>query len=393
MDFFISCDKIYIMMKFDVIIIGAGAAGLVATGTAVRRGRSVAVLDMGAQPGRKIMASGGGKCNITNTAASRDRYFGKNPDFVRGALSRRSAQDILDWAKLHNIKLYEKTPGRYFCSDGAAVVLDALMHDAKGAKFFYNTEISSIQKKNGVFIVNEMQSESIILATGGISFSALGVSDAGYKIAKSFGHKIVSPRPGLCALSITDWNSNLAGVSIPAQITIGKRTIDDSLLFTHFGIGGPLAYRISLHNIQNGIKLNLCPNVDLIALLKTAKQQNGRRTLANVLATCMPARIAKWIAHDDARNIADIRDSELIKVAQNATEIFIPGDRIGYHSMASAEVTYGGVDTCDISSKTMESKLCPGLFFAGEVIDITGDLGGFNLQWAWASGFVAGENA
>ena len=393
MDFFISCDRIYIMKKFDVIIIGAGAAGLMAAGTAIRRGRSVAVLDLGPQPGRKVIASGGGKCNITNTAASRDRYFGKNPDFVRGALSRMSAYDILDWAKSHNIEVYEKTPGRYFCCNGAAVVLNALMHDATGAQFFYNTEISNIQKKDNVFIVNGMESKSVILATGGISFATLGVSDTGYKIAKSFGHKIVPPRPGLCALSIANWDSNLSGVSIPAKITIGKNTVSDSLLFTHFGIGGPLAYRASLYDIQDGIKINLCPGVDLITILKKAKQQNGRRTIANILSAYMPVRVAKWIAHDDTRNIADIRDSELIKIAQNATELFIPGNKIKYHSMSSAEITYGGIDTCDISSKTMESKLCPGLFFAGEMIDITGDLGGFNLQWAWASGFVAGENA
>lgn len=394
MDFFICCDKISDMKKYyDVIIIGAGAAGLSAAGTAIARGLSVAIFDMGASPARKVLASGGGKCNITNTAATRDRYFGQNPDFVRSALCRVSPHDILEWAKRHKIKLYEKTPGRYFCSDGAKVVIDALIQDARGADFLYNQTVSDIRKSGNMFQVNSIFASAVIIATGGISFATLGVSDTGYKIAKQFGHKIIPPRPGLCALATPDIPSKLAGISVNAKIKIGHAMVQDDLLFTHFGIGGPAAYRASLYDINNGMHINLIPDIDVLEILKSTKKTNGRKTIAGVLGQYLPARVAKWIAGNDTRNIADIRDAELGQIAERATNFHIRGDKIKYHNMASAEVTFGGIDTRDISSKTMESKLCPGLYFAGEVMDVTGDLGGFNLQWAWASGRVAGMHA
>ena len=393
MDFFICCDRISVMKKhYDVIIIGAGAAGLSAAGVAIVRGLAVAIFDMGDAPARKVMASGGGRCNITNTAATHDRYVGENPNFVRGALSRVAPSDILNWAKKHKIKLYEKTPGRYFCQDGAGVVVNALMRDANGADIFYNTKIDSIKKTSDGFIVNKITGKNLIIATGGISFATLGVSDIGYKIAKQFGHRVIPPRPGLCALAISGMPSDFAGISLPATIQIGRAKITDDLLFTHFGIGGPAAYRASLYDINNGININLVPVVDMPATLKSMKRTHGRKTVSGILSEHLPTRIAKWIAGNDTRNIADIKDSDLSAIAERATNMYFPGDKIKYHGMASAEVTCGGIDTADISSKTMESKLCPGLFFAGEVMDITGDLGGFNLQWAWASGRVAGNN-
>ena len=377
---------------YDVIIIGAGAAGLSAGAAAIARGLSIAIFDMGASPARKVLASGGGKCNITNTAATRDRYFGQTPDFVRGALSRVSPHDILNWAKNHKIKLYEKTPGRYFCTDGAGVVVDALMRDVRDADIFYDTHIDSVAKTDMGFMVNNIICKNLIVATGGISFATLGVSDAGYKIAKQFGHKIIPPRPGLCALATPDIPPELAGISINAKIKIGRAVVQDDLLFTHFGIGGPATYRASLYDINSGMHINLIPDMDVLEILKNTKKTNGRKTVAGVLGQYLPARIAKWIAGNNTRNIADVRDAELGRIAERATNFHIRGDKIKYHTMASAEVTFGGINTHDISSKTMESKLCPGLYFAGEIMDITGDLGGFNLQWAWASGRVAGNN-
>ena len=377
---------------YDVIIIGAGAAGLSAGAAAIARELSVAIFDMGASPARKVLASGGGKCNITNTAAARDRYFGQNPDFVRSALCRVSPHDILEWAKKHKIKLYEKAPGRYFCTDGAGAVVDALMRDVRGADIFYNTQIYSVVKTDMGFMVNNTMCKNLIVATGGFSFATLGVSDVGYKIAKQFGHKIIPPRPGLCALATPDTPSELAGISINAKIKIGRAVVRDDLLFTHFGIGGPATYRASLYDISNGMHINMIPDTDVLEILKSTKKTNGRKTIAGVLGQYLPTRVAKWIAGNDTRNIADIRDAELSQIAERATNFYIRGDKIKYHNMASAEVTFGGIDTRDISSKTMESKLYPGLYFAGEVMDITGDLGGFNLQWAWASGRVAGNN-
>lgn len=382
-----------VLSRYDVIILGAGAAGLSAAGVLVARGKRVVVFDMGKTPGRKIMASGGGRCNITNLAVRYDRYFGMNPDFVRGAISRVSPRDIVEWADSHNIKLVEKSAGQYFCADGAGVVLNALMDDACGADFVYDMPVSKVEKSANGFVVNGCVAKSVIVATGGTSFGALGVSDAGYKIAKDFDHKIVPVRPALCALSFDGAASDLAGISLDAQIKIGKNIVRDSLLFTHFGIGGPAAYRASLYDVHVGICVDLLPGVDVLGELRKAKMIQGKKSVAGVLGQWLPARIAKWIAGDDVRNIADIKDSEIVLIAERVSKIYISGDKIKYHGLSSAEVVCGGVDTNDVSSKTMESKLCPGLFFAGEVLDVAGDLGGFNLHWAWASGRVAGENA
>ncbi len=381
------------MKKYDVIIIGAGASGLAAAGALCARGRRVAILEMGASPARKVMASGGGRCNITNTNADYTRYFGKNRDFVRGALSRVSPHDIIAWAYAHNLQLVEKAPGQYFCENGAAAVVDALLVDATDADIIYNTRITDVRYENNMFYVNDLCADSVIVATGGTSFGALGVSDAGYKIAKSFGHKIVPVRPALCALAVPNIPPALAGVSLVATITVGKEKIHDSLLFTHIGIGGPAAYRASLHDLTVGLHINLVPNVDILTVLRNAKQTNGRKTVVGILGQYLPARVAQWISSGDTRHIADLKDCEIQSVAKRTCDIFIPHDDIKYHTLSSAEVVRGGIDTCDISSKTMESKLQPGLFFTGEVIDIAGDLGGFNLHWAWASGRVAGANA
>lgn len=383
--------------KYDIAIIGAGASGLMAAGVALGRHKSVAVLDMGNRPARKVMVSGGGNCNITNTNANYTRYFGKNNDFVRSALKQFSPFDILDWTTQHNIKTYEKTPGQYFCTDGAAVVVNALSKDATDADFFWGTSVIDVTHNNGEFqIITNTQNiaaTSVIVATGGISFATLGVSDIGYKIAKKFGHKIIPVRPGLCALAITGANSEFSGISLDGEITIGKNKIRDSLLLTHFGIGGPLAYRASLYDLDDGIKIKLIPQIDIYKILIDTKRTDGRKKLTTLLSEYLPARIVKYFINADTRNIADIKDTDLHAIANRIQNIYISGDKIKRHTLASAEVVRGGVSTDDVSSKTMESKLCRGLFFAGEVMDVTGDLGGFNLQWAWSSGFVAGNNA
>ena len=211
------------MNQYDVIIIGAGAAGLFAAKSALARGKRVAILEMGDTPARKVMASGGGRCNITNDAVSHSRYFGKNPDFVRGALSRVTPGDIINWAHEHNIQLVEKTSGRYFCADGADAVVNALMDDTNGADFINNTCVKSVTKSGEIFNVvtnnKTYTAKSVIVATGGISFPTLGVSDIGYKIAKSFGHKIVPVRPALCAIATPTFPTEFAGISLDAEIT------------------------------------------------------------------------------------------------------------------------------------------------------------------------------
>ena len=378
---------------YDVIVVGAGAAGLTAAATALKYNKRVAIFDLGSTPARKVRASGGGNCNITNDAVKYDKYHGKNQNFVRGALSRFTPDDVKHWASQHKLKLIQKTPGRYFCDNGADAVVAALMNDVRGADIFLNQHIDNITKQDNLFHLGKCVGRTVVIATGGISFPTLGVSDAGYKIAKSFGHKIVPLRPALGPLVITDWDAKLAGITVDAEIKIEKSVVRDSLLFTHSGIGGPAAYRASLYDIGNGITIDLAPNTDVFEQLKNAKQQNGKKSVSGILGEIIPDRLAKYAVQNDTRHIADIKDADLREIAKRVNEIRIPGNKIRHHGMSAAEVVRGGVDTDQISSKTMESKLCPGLFLAGEILDIAGDLGGFNLHWAWASGFVAGINA
>lgn len=385
------------MNTYDVIIIGSGASGMFAAAAAVQRGRSIAIIDMGVAPARKVAVSGGGRCNFTNTAAARDTYFGENPDFVRGVLARVTPNDILTWAAQHGLRTVEKASGQYFCATGAADIVRALQSDIRGAKQILNTTVVNVTKSDDIFTVHtnngEIKSRAVIVASGGVSFPTLGVTDIGYKIAKSFGHKIVPVRPALCAIATDVFSNDLSGISVRAQIQIGKSEINDSLLFTHFGIGGPAAYRATVRDINSDIKINLLPNTNVFELLKSAKTTRGKKSVQSVLGAYLPTRVAKWAIGDVTKNIADYKDTELQQIANKINNIVIPRGNYKLHGMQSAEVVRGGVSTAEISPKTMESKLCSGLFLAGEVIDIAGDLGGFNLHWAWATGRIAGQNA
>ncbi len=386
------------MKKYDVIIIGAGAAGLTAARHALENGRRTAVFDIGDNPARKVALSGGGRCNFTNAAAAHNRYFGRNQDFVRGAIARICPDDMLQWAReRHNLSFVEKSPGQYFCVQGAGAVVDALMADCNDADFYFNASVRDVAKTSDGFLVQagriQAQCQSIIIATGGISFPAAGVSDAGYVIAKNFGHKIVPVRPALCAIATKRFSDELAGVSVPVEIRIAGETIRDDMLFTHFGIGGPAAYRATVRDMSGGMEINLAPGMDVAAIMRMAKQNSGRKSAAGVLGAILPARVAKWAAPNAGKNIADYKDCEIDAICDRICRIRLDADEIKLHGMQSAEIVRGGIDTDGVSSKTMESKICPGMFFAGEVLDIAGDLGGFNLHWAWASGAVAGKNA
>ena len=395
--FYVHRARISHMKKYDVMIIGAGASGMAAAHAALARGRSVAVIDMGDVPLRKVAVSGGGRCNFTNAAATRNRYFGGNPDFVRGPLARVTCGDVLDWATRAGIRWTEKSAGQYFCADGAGAIIDALMADARGAKIIQNNAVESVDFTGDQFIIHAASGEygatSVIVATGGTSFPTLGTSDIGYKIAKHFGHKIVPVRPALCAIATSAFPDTLAGISLPVEITIGRDVITDNMLFTHVGIGGPAVYRATVRNSDTDWIINMMPAVNTFEILSRAKHTDGRKNIATILGQHMPARVAQWIARGDVRNIADIRDTDLRQIAERTQHIVIARDAYKYHGLRSAEVVRGGIATDQISSRTMESKLRSGLFFAGEVIDIAGDLGGFNLHWAWASGTIAGENA
>jgi len=382
------------MKIYDVIIIGAGAAGLMAASQLRKRNKSVLIIDMGEKPARKVAISGGGNCNFTNTNADYTHYFGQNPQFVRSGLTQFTPFDTLNWVKSHGIKYIEKEPGRYFCKNGAHEIIDALITDAGNTEIKYNTNVIDVHKDDELFVVKtdhgDFASSAIIVATGGVSYPHLGVSNIGHIIAKKFGHKIVPPRPALCAIKTKSFPNELTGISTNVSITTNNRLIYDDLLFTHFGLGGPAIYRATLSNI-NKIIINFVPDKNVFEILKNTKQTNGQKNIANILGEIMPNKLARFFAKNNMKNIADYKDIELKNIADTITHFeILDAQTIG---MQSAEVTLGGIDTKDISSKTMESKICPKLFFTGEVIDVTGDLGGFNLQWAFSSGVIAGKNA
>ena len=392
-DIFYIRGRIKHMKTFDTIIIGAGAAGLMATAQLTHRKKSVLIIDMGNEPARKIAISGGGNCNFTNLQADHTHYFGKNPRFVTSALSQFSPIDTLNWAKAHNIKYIEKEPGRYFCKNGAQDFVNALLDDINNTQIKYNTDVIDIEKSDEIFTIKtnkgDFEALSVIMATGGLSYPRLDVSNIGHVTAKKFGHKIEPPRPALCAIKTKSFDSALSGISLKVGITVEKHKITDDLLFTHFGIGGPAVYRATLINPKQMI-INFAPDKDIFELLKSKKQSNGKKSVAGVLSEILPNKLAHFLC-DSPQNIADLRDTELKQIANKINHFEInDGAVIGFQA---AEVTAGGISTDKISSKTMESKLCPKLYFVGETLDITGDLGGFNIQWAISSGFVAGSNA
>lgn len=381
------------MKIFDTIIIGAGAAGLMAAIQLTQRKKSILILDMGDNPARKIAISGGGNCNFTNMRADHTHYFGKNPRFVMSALSQFSPRDTLNWVKSHDIEYVEKEPGRYFCKNGANEIVNGLLCDIGNTPIKYNTNVIDLEKTGDIFVMKTdngvFNALSVIVATGGVSYPHLGVSDIGQKIAKKFGHKIEPIRPALCAIKTKSFGTDLAGISLPVEITVGKQKIADNLLFTHFGIGGPAVYRATVINSKEMV-INFAPEIDAFETLKNLKQKNGKKSVSNIIATILPNKLAHFLC-DDTRNIADIRDSELKQIANTINHFEInDGTAIGFQS---AEVMIGGISTDKISSKTMESVLCAKLYFVGEVLDVAGDLGGFNIQWAFSSGFVAGNNA
>jgi predicted Rossmann fold flavoprotein len=378
----------------DLIIIGAGAAGLSAARAALASNSSVLILDMYADPLRKVTASGGGRCNFTNSDATAKRYFGGNPAFAISVLSRIKPTGILEWAAINGIRTEEKAPGQFFCANGAKAMTSALLKGAKGASIIQNCEATDIEKNDGGFLVRskkgDFHGKRVIIASGGISFPSLGVSDIGLKIAKKFGHAIQPPVPGLVALKTDIFPKDLAGASLPVQIRIGKIKIEDPLLFTHFGIGGPACYRASMYDLEQGFHIDFLPGRSALELLLRAKKTEGQKLPLTVLCAHLPAKFARWISWGYDKKLIDCKDSTLAELAERINKFIICSGALSYRGFQSAEVMAGGISTDKISSKTLESKLCPGLYFAGEVLDITGDLGGFNLHFAFASGIVAG---
>ena len=388
----------------DVLIIGAGAAGLMCAIEAGKRGRRVVLIDHAKKMGEKIRISGGGRCNFTNIHTSPENYISANPHFCKSALARYRPQDFIKLVEAYGIPYFEKTLGQLFCETSAKDIIQMLRSecDKAGVKIQLDTTVISIEKKADGFLVKTNNqlflAQSLVVACGGKSIPKMGATGFGYDVAKQFGVNVLETRPGLVPLTMDQAGrekyGTLAGVSVAAAVRCGKTTFREALLFTHRGISGPAILQISSHWSEGqSITINLAPEHDFEALLHSAKQVGSKRGLVGFLSQYLPARLAQfWVSDTGApteRPIAELSNQSLSEMARaiNGWQ-FTPQGSEGYRT---AEVTIGGVDTGALSSKTFEVSSTPGLYFIGEVLDVTGHLGGYNFQWAWASGFAAGQ--
>ena len=384
----------------DVIILGAGAAGLMCAGVAARRGRSVLVLEQAKHPGEKIRISGGGRCNFTNLHTSPANFLSDNSRFCHSALSGYTQHDFIALVEKYNIAWHEKTRGQLFCDGSSRQIIDMLLEECKGAQLRLGVRISAIVKNESGFVVTTDQGEfrgrSVVVATGGPSIPKMGASGFGYRIAEQFGLKIVPPRAALVPLTFDTAMlaqfKDLSGISVDAVVSCGKSRFDEALLFTHRGLSGPAILQISSYwSAGADIVIDMAPERDVLALLKQLRRGHPRQELATALAGFLPRRLAQTLADriGGPDRLADFSDKLLSQVTSAVKAWHVrPSGTEGYRT---AEVTRGGVDTTELSSKTFETKSVPRLYFIGEVVDVTGHLGGFNFQWAWSSGHAAGR--
>jgi predicted Rossmann fold flavoprotein len=387
--------------RYDVIILGAGAAGLMCAGVAGQRGGSVLLLEQSRNPAEKIRISGGGRCNFTNLHTSPANFLSDNPRFCNSALSGYTQRDFIALVEAYGIAWHEKTRGQLFCDGSSQQIIDMLLAECRKAhaQLRLGVRISAISGAEDGFVVvsdqGEFRCRSLVVATGGPSIPKMGSSGFGYKIAEQFGLKIVPPRAALVPLTfdaaLLAQFKDLSGVSVDAVASCGKIRFDEALLFTHRGLSGPAILQISSYWREGqDIVIDMAPEVDVLAGLKGLRRDHPRQEMATALAGFVPKRLARTIAEltGGPERIADFADVHLAKVAAAVQHWRVrPNGTEGYRT---AEVTLGGVDTSGLSSKTLESRSVPGLYFIGEVVDVTGHLGGFNFQWAWSSGYAAG---
>ena len=391
--------------QFDVVIIGAGAAGMMAAIEAGKRGRRVAVLDHAKAPGEKIRISGGGRCNFTNIHASPKNFLSVNPHFCKSALARYTPHDFIALVDRYKIAWHEKTLGQLFCDDTAKDIIRMLLTEMKEARAVLRlgAQIQAVEKTvSGFRIVTAdgaIDCSSLIVASGGKSIPKMGATGLAYKIAEQFGLPLVETRPGLVPLTLDPVQleslNALAGVAVDAQALCGKTVFEEAVLITHRGLSGPAILQISSYWREGGdISLNLLPHADIAGVLKAARQQNGRQALQTALSEPLPKRLAQFFAEAAGlsnRPLADLSDKAIDAFCLTLKDWVIkPAGSEGYRT---AEVTLGGVDTKALDSRTMQARDVPGLYFIGECVDVTGWLGGYNFQWAWASGFSAGQVA
>jgi predicted Rossmann fold flavoprotein len=398
------------MESFDIAVIGAGAAGMMCAAVAGQRGRRVALIDHAPRLAEKIRISGGGRCNFTNLHAGPGNYLSANPHFCRSALARYTPRDFLALLKRHRVNWHEKHRGQLFCDHSSESVIDMLKSecDAGGVAWRRPVVVEAVRQvaANGFALdtnAGPIGARSLVIATGGLSIPKIGATDFAYRIAKQFGHKLIDTRPALVPLTFSsdEWApfAALSGVSLEVELAAGREKgggeFVEDLLLTHRGLSGPGVLQISSYwHPGEPVRINLLPNRDAATELVQAKS-GARRQIANLLAEWVPARLADvWLETQripaEAR-VADLPDKTLRRIGEALSRwTLTPSGTEGYRK---AEVTKGGVDTRELSSSTMMSERVPGLFFIGEAVDVTGWLGGYNFQWAWASGVAAGQAA
>ncbi len=391
------------VQRADVIILGAGAAGLMCASVSGQRGRSVIMLEQSRVPAEKIRISGGGRCNFTNIHTSPANFLSDNPRFCVSALKSYTPQDFIAMVEKYRIAYHEKTRGQLFCDGSAQQIIEMLLGECRAARaqLKLGVKILEVAQTDGGFSVTTdagvFACKSLVIATGGPSIPKIGGSGFGYRIAQQFGMNVIAPRAALVPLTfdaeMLAQFKPLSGVALEAEVSCGKAHFDEALLFTHRGLSGPAILQISSYwQMGHDIAVDLTPSIDLLDLLKQARRERPRQELATVLADVLPKRLAQLVAErvNGPMRLADFSDKALqVAVAAVRDWRITPAGTEGYRT---AEVTLGGVDTAGLSSRTFESSSVPGLFFIGEVVDVTGHLGGFNFQWAWSSGHAAGRH-
>lgn len=386
------------MQKYDAIIIGAGAAGLFCAAEAGKRGRKILIIEHNNQPGRKILISGGGRCNFTNKIVKPENFVSKNPHFCKSALAQYTAQDFTDLVKKYKIEFYEKKLGQLFCRESSRQIVEMLLKECEKANVEIRIDCSVKKvKKNDDFELETNQgnfvSKKLVIASGGLSFPKIGASNFGYEIARQFGLKIIGTRPSLVPLIFADELnfSKLAGISIDSNVSFNKNSFRENILFTHRGLSGPAILQISNYWKKSEIiEIDLLPEIDAEKIL--IENQNNRQSLINFLSKVLPNRFAEIFVSQNLSNkpLNQLTKKEIEKISRSINNWQIKFNEA--ESWNRAEITLGGIDTNELSSQTMESKKVSGLYFIGEVVDVTGWLGGYNFQWAWSSGFAAGKS-
>lgn len=388
---------------YDVIIIGAGAAGLMCATEAGKHGRRVLLLDKADKPGKKILISGGGRCNFTNLHVNPAAYLSQNPHFCKSALARYTPQDFLELMRKHNLTWHEKTLGQLFCDQKAPAVVQMLWTECVEAnvQLYLNTEVEQISQQEQTFHIrtsrDDFTASSLVIATGGPSIPRMGATDFGMQIAKQFGLKNIPFSPALVPFTFTQEMldglfAGLAGLSTEVSASCGEGYFREHMLFTHRGLSGPAMLQISSYwRKGEAVEINLLPGRDVLEWLQSMQKQRPKAELKTVLAEVLPNRLALRLSETlfPNRPLGQYGDKHLQSIAQQLQAWELTPS--GTEGMRTAEVSLGGVDTRELSSKTMEARKVPGLYFIGETVDVTGWLGGYNFQWAWASGWCAGQ--